>query len=46
MLSGKGIAEVLEALRILKAQGIDIQLLIYFGKGCTGVDEAREMAMR
>lgn len=44
ILRGKGYAEVLDALEILKAKGVDIRVLIYYGKGCTGIDEAQAMA--
>jgi len=44
ILRGKGYAELLGALRILRARGVPIQLLIYVGHGCNGLEEAREMA--
>lgn len=46
ILKGKGYCEVLDALHLLKVKGVYVRLLIYFGKGCTGVDEAQNMAQQ
>lgn len=44
ILSGKGFPELLGAMRVLRARGVPIQLVIYVGHGCNGLVEAREMA--
>jgi len=44
ILNGKGYPELLGALKILKSRAIAIQLAIYVGHGCNGLDRAREMA--
>jgi len=41
---GKGYVELLDALRILKANGVHIPLVIYVGYGCNGLAEAKELA--
>ncbi len=46
ILNGKGYPELLGALSLLKARGVSIQLLIYVGHGCNGLEQAREMAVR
>jgi glycosyltransferase involved in cell wall biosynthesis len=43
---GKGYAELLKALTILKAKGVMIPLTIYVGHGCNGIGEAHEAADR
>lgn len=44
ILRGKGYPELLSALAQLKARGVRIRLLIYFGHGCNGLQEAKSMA--
>src|SRR5579863_1575094 len=43
---GKGFAELLDALVILKSRGPSIQLVIYVGYGCNGLEEAKQQAIR
>ena len=42
---GKGYIQVLEALSILKRRGIAVRLLIYVGKGCNGLEDAKKLAV-
>jgi glycosyltransferase involved in cell wall biosynthesis len=46
ILKGKGYLPLLEALRILKARGVMIQLMIYVGYGCNGLQDAQAEASR
>jgi glycosyltransferase involved in cell wall biosynthesis len=46
ILRGKGYEEMLKALAILKAKGIEIPLTIYVGHGCNGMTDAHEAADR
>jgi len=46
ILKDKGYPEFLGALKLLKTRGIAVQLLIYVGHGCNGLEEARAMADR
>ena len=46
ILKGKGYKEVLGALQILKARGFNLRLFAYYGYGCAGLAEAKEMAAR
>jgi glycosyltransferase involved in cell wall biosynthesis len=46
IMNGKGYPDLIGALEILKSREIKIQLLIYVGHGCNGLEEAREMAVR
>ncbi|MGA8043614.1 MAG: glycosyltransferase [Terracidiphilus sp.] len=46
ILRGKGYTELLDALKSLQAKGVNIQLVLYVGHGCNGLEEAREMARR
>jgi len=43
---GKGYAEMLDALVLLKSSGIEIALVIYVGYGCNGLEEAKQLAVR
>lgn len=43
---GKGYAELLDALAMLKAKGFKIQLVIYVGYGCNGLEEAKRQAVQ
>jgi len=43
---GKGFAELLDALVILKSKGLRIPLVIYVGYGCNGLEEAKQLATR
>ncbi len=42
---GKGYQELLEALEILKSRKLAIRLLIYVGRGCNGLEEAKQLAV-
>jgi glycosyltransferase involved in cell wall biosynthesis len=44
ILRGKGYPAVLDALELLRVRKVAIRLLIYFGHGCNGLEEAQEMA--
>lgn len=44
ILRGKGYLELLDALVQLKARGIRIDLVVYVGNGCNGLQEAKQMA--
>ncbi|HEV2208390.1 MAG TPA: glycosyltransferase family 4 protein [Verrucomicrobiae bacterium] len=46
ILRGKGYAELMAALKLLKEKRAGIRLLSYVGKGCNGVEEAMEIARR
>ncbi len=46
ILRGKGYAELLQALAILKEEGRRISMLCYVGNGCGGLDEAKAMAVK
>lgn len=46
ILRGKGYPELLDALAILKSRGLPIQLVIYVGYGCNGLQEAKDLAAR
>ena len=43
---GKGFAELMGALGLLKARGLTISLVVYVGYGCNGLVEAKELAIR
>jgi glycosyltransferase involved in cell wall biosynthesis len=43
-MKGKGYEELIDALAILSSKGKSIRLVIYFGEGCHGLDQARELA--
>ena len=43
---GKGYAELLDALAILKTRGVRIPLVIYVGYGCNGLEEAKQLAIQ
>ena len=43
---GKGYAELLDALTILKGRGLRIPLVIYVGYGCNGLEEAKQLAVQ
>lgn len=43
---GKGYVELLDALAMLKAKGLNIPLVIYVGYGCNGLEEAKQLAVR
>jgi glycosyltransferase involved in cell wall biosynthesis len=44
ILRGKGYAELLEALAMLKSRSVRISIVIYVGYGCNGLQQAKEMA--
>lgn len=44
ILSGKGIEPLIGALKILKAKGTRIDLLLYYGYGCVGMEKSRALA--
>ena len=46
ILKGKGYAELLDALALLKARDTPISIVIYVGYGCNGLAEAKETAIR
>jgi glycosyltransferase involved in cell wall biosynthesis len=46
ILRGKGYVELLDSLAILKSKNMPIQVLIYVGYGCNGLEEAKELAIR
>jgi glycosyltransferase involved in cell wall biosynthesis len=46
ILKGKGYAELLDTLVLLKARGTPISIVVYVGYGCNGLAEAKEMAVR
>jgi glycosyltransferase involved in cell wall biosynthesis len=46
ILRGKGYVELLDALALLKSKGTRIELVIYVGYGCNGLEEAKELAVR
>lgn len=46
ILRGKGYAELLDALVILKQRGSPISIVIYVGYGCNGLAEAQKLAMQ
>jgi len=46
ILRGKGFPELIAALRLIKSKGERIQLVIYVGKGCNGLEEAMDIANR
>ena len=46
ILRGKGYVELLDALVLLKSKGTRIDLVIYVGYGCNGLEEAKEIAIR
>lgn len=41
---GKGYAEMLDALVLVKQRGVKIHMVIYVGHGCNGLKEAKELA--
>ena len=43
---GKGYAELLDALVILKTRGVRIPLVVYVGYGCNGLEEAKRLAVQ
>jgi len=43
---GKGYAELLDALIILKGRGLRIPLVIYVGYGCNNLEEAKQLAVQ
>ncbi len=45
ILRGKGYVELLDALALLKSK-VTIELIIYVGYGCNGLEEAKELAIR
>jgi glycosyltransferase involved in cell wall biosynthesis len=46
ILRGKGYLELLDALALLKSKGTMIELVIYVGHGCNGLEEAKALAVR
>jgi glycosyltransferase involved in cell wall biosynthesis len=46
ILRGKGYAELLDSLAILKEKGHGVRMLCYVGHGCKGLDEAQAMAAK
>lgn len=46
ILKGKGYAELLDALAVLKSRGTLISIVIYVGYGCNGLAEAKQLAIR
>src|ERR1039458_1525056 len=45
-MRGKGYPELLDALALLKSEGMKISLVIYVGYGCDGLEEAKQLAIR
>ncbi len=43
---GKGFAELLDALAILKSRRLAVHVVIYVGYGCNGLEEAKQQAIR
>ncbi len=46
IMRGKGYPELLDALALLKSEGMKISLVIYVGYGCNGLEEAKQLAIR
>lgn len=46
ILRRKGFEEFLQALKILKAQGVKVDVLLYTGYGCNQLADARAMSVR
>jgi len=44
ILHGKGYAELLDALVLVKQRGVKINTVIYVGHGCNGLKDAKELA--
>jgi glycosyltransferase involved in cell wall biosynthesis len=44
LLKGKGFDTLLQSLKILEARGKKVQVVIYVGEGCIGLEEGKKMA--